>query len=237
MQREVIAEAVGSILDAERSRAGLSQAQLAERAGVSQQLVSRLERGAVNATLATVQRIFAVLGKQLRVEAVPLGADLDIGIDRSLAAAEEEHEQMGVHSSLLRHLSDIPFAVTGRLAAYSQGAPMQSPAWIDIVVARKDLDALAAVMAKSFCMRWSAKWEDWGYDSTDPREPGMPRWRIRLSDMRLQIVDELPPTIEMRLGEFLLRLVPLAEIEREDPWLRRLMTRWRQRPESSVTGP
>ena len=54
--------------------------------------------------------------------------------------------------------------------------------------------------------------------------------------MRLQIVDQLPPTMELRVGEFVLRVVPIAQIEREDPWLHRLMTRWRQRPESSLTG-
>jgi hypothetical protein len=55
--------------------------------------------------------------------------------------------------------------------------------------------------------------------------------------MRLQVVDELPPTIEVRIGEFLLRVVPVAEIEREDPWLHGLMTRWRQRAESNRGTP
>ncbi len=234
--QEVLAEMVGSILSAERGRARLSQAQLADRAGLSQQLVSQLERGTANATFATVQRIFATLGKQLRVEAVPLGADLDVDIDRFLRATEGNREQLGSHGALLRRLREVPFAVTGWLGAVVQGAPMLSPDWIDILVASQDLDALAAVMEKSFCMRWNAKWQDWGYGPTDPREPGALRWRIHLSDMRLQIVDQLPPTMKLRVGEFVLRVVPIAQIEREDPWLHRLMTRWRQRPESFLTG-
>jgi transcriptional regulator with XRE-family HTH domain len=230
VQGENLAEAVGSILVAERSRAQLSQAQLAERAGVSQQWLSRLERGAVNSSFATVQRILAVLGKQLRVEAVPLRAEVDIDIDRGLALREEERAvDIGLHRILLDRLSGINFAIAGRLAAFAQGAPMSSPSWIDIVVASKDLDALADVMAKSFCMRWNPKWEDWGHGSTDPREPGVPRWQFGLSDMRLHIVDELPPTIEVRVGEHVLRVVPVADIERDDPWLHRLMTRWRNR--------
>jgi transcriptional regulator with XRE-family HTH domain len=229
-----LAEAVGFILGAERNRAQLSQAQLAERLGVSQQWLSRVERGRVNASLATVQRLFAVLGKQLRVEAVPLRADMDIDIDRRLALTEEQRAlDIGLHRILLDRLSAIPYAIAGPLAAFAQGAPIDSPSWIDIVVPDKDLDALADVMAKSFCMRWSAKWEDWGHGSTDPRDPGVPRWRIGLSDMRLQIVDQLPPTIAVRVGAQVLRVVPIAEIERADPWLHRLMTRWRQRSESS----
>jgi hypothetical protein len=57
----------------------------------------------------------------------------------------------------------------------------------------------------------------------------VPRWYIGLSDMRLHVVENLPPTIQVRLGEHVLRVVPIAEIERVDPWLHRLMTRWRQR--------
>jgi transcriptional regulator with XRE-family HTH domain len=235
VQGENLAEAVGLVLSAERNRAQLSQAQLAERVGVSQQWLSRIERGRVNASLATVQRLFAVLGRQLRVEAVPLRADMDIDIDRGLALAEEQRAQdIGLHRILLDRLRGIPYAIAGRLAAFAQGAPMGSPSWIDIVVSIEDLDALADVMAKSSCMRWSAKWEDWGYGSTDPREPGLRRWKLGLSDMRLHIVDELPPTIDVRVGKHVLRVVPIAEIEREDPWLRRLMTRWRVRAKIDV---
>ena len=232
MQGENLAEAVGSILSVERSRAQLSQAQLADRAGISQQWLSRLERGAVNSSFATIQKVFAVLGRQLRVEAVPLQIDVDIDMGLALTDAERARE-IEVHSSLLQLFNGVPFAVSGRLAALAQGAPTVSPTWIDIVVASKDLDAFAASMEKSFSMRWSAKWDDWGYGSTDPREPGVPRWRIRLSDMRLHIVDELPTTVEVRVGERLLRVVPIAEIERADPWLHRLMTRWRERRESN----
>lgn len=230
VQRENLAEAVGYVIGTERNRAHLTQAQLAERLGVSQQWLSRLERGRVNASLAIVQGLFAKLGKQLRVEAVPLGADMDVEIDRGLAVTEEERIQdIDLHRILFSRLSGITYVVTGPLAAFAQAAPLVSPLWIDIVVCEKDLDGLAAVIAKSAGRRWNAQWEDWGYGSTDPREPGAPRWYVGLSDMRLHVVDDLPPTIQVRVGEHDLRVVPIAEIERLDPWLHRLMTRWRQR--------
>jgi len=231
---ENLAETVGFILGVERARARLSQARLAERLGVSQQWLSRVERGEANASFATVQRIFAELGKQLRVEAVPVGTDMDHDINRGLVRTEEDRcGDVGIYGTLLHRLTGVPHAVTGRLAAFAQGAPIPSPLWIDIVVAAKDLDSLAAITEQTFCMRWSQRWEDWGYGSTDPREPGAPRWKIYLCDMRLQIVDELPQTIEVRVGEQPLRVVPIADIERDDPWLHRLMNRWRQRRETT----
>ncbi len=234
MRGENLAETVGFILGVERARARLSQARLAERLGVSQQWLSRVERGEANASFATVQRIFAELGKQLRVEAVPVGTDMDHDINRGIVRTEEDRcGDVGIYGTLLHRLTGVPHAVTGRLAAFAQGAPIPSPLWIDIVVAAKDLDSLAAITEQTFCMRWSQRWEDWGYGSTDPREPGAPRWKIYLCDMRLQIVDELPQTIEVRVGEQPLRVVPIADIERDDPWLHRLMNRWRQRRETT----
>jgi len=225
-----LAEAVGGILSAERDRAQLTQTQLAELVGISQQWVSLIERGKVNANFATVQRIFEVLGRELRVEAVQLGADMDVEIDRGLAITEEERVQdIDLHRILFSRLSGINYAITGPLAAFAQGAPMGSPPSVDIVVCDKDLDALAEVMARSACRRWNPNWEDWGYGSTDPREPGVLRWQLGLSDMRLHVVDEMPPTIQVCVGEHVLRVVPIAEIEQVDPWLHRLMTRWRQR--------
>jgi transcriptional regulator with XRE-family HTH domain len=227
-----LVETIGILLCAERGRATLSQAALAERAGVSQQRLSNIERGAVNASLATVQRIFASLGRQLRVEAVPLRSDMDIDIDRGLCVtAEIRAQEVDRHRLLFHALCDIPFVVTGRLAAFVQGAPMVGPAWIDIVITRRHLDELAVAMSRGrlLCRRWNPRANDWATVAPDPREPGSQRWHIGLSDTRFQLVDELPETIEVRVGERVLQVVPIAEIERDDPWLCRLMTRWRER--------
>lgn len=45
-----------------REAAGLTQAELAERSGVSQTWISRLERGQENPTLATLRRLAAAFG-------------------------------------------------------------------------------------------------------------------------------------------------------------------------------
>lgn len=54
---------VGRLLAAGRSRAGLTQAQLAEKLGVSRKTVSEIERGAAeNVSLKTALRALALVG-------------------------------------------------------------------------------------------------------------------------------------------------------------------------------
>lgn len=63
MRVDLIAEA--------RRRAGLSQRELAERAGTSQPAIARLEQGHASPTLATLERLVAAAGFILRLELVP----------------------------------------------------------------------------------------------------------------------------------------------------------------------
>jgi transcriptional regulator with XRE-family HTH domain len=228
MRGDDLAKNVGFIIEVERARAKLSQARLAERLGTSQQWLSRVERGASGTTVVSVQRILAALGKQLRVEAVPMHADLDEDIWRGKV---QRRDLLYVYLPLLRLLSGLPYAVAGRTAAKAQAAPIVCPLWIDIVLAEAGLDTLAALMRTKFCERWSTKWEDWGYGDRDPREPGANRWHICGVDMRLHVVSTLPSTVEVRIDELIVPVVPLADLERTDAWLHRIMRRWR------ATGP
>lgn len=59
------------ILRQARLRAGLSQGELAVRAGTSQPAIARLESGASNPTLATLQRLVGAAGFELRINLVP----------------------------------------------------------------------------------------------------------------------------------------------------------------------
>ena len=56
-----------------RERAGLTQAELAERAGVTQSVVARLERGAGNPTFLTLERVLHAAGHRLELTAVEQG--------------------------------------------------------------------------------------------------------------------------------------------------------------------
>jgi|RhiMethySRZTD1v2_1073278.scaffolds.fasta_scaffold626295_2 transcriptional regulator with XRE-family HTH domain len=57
------------LLKAARAGAGLSQRELAQRAGTSQAMVARIERGQQSPSLATLERLVRACGLELRVEA------------------------------------------------------------------------------------------------------------------------------------------------------------------------
>jgi transcriptional regulator with XRE-family HTH domain len=82
---------VGSVLRAVRMRRGWRQADLAKAAGVSDSLVSRLERGMFeNVPIQTVRRVLAVL--DIRLDLVPRwhGGDLDRLLNARHSALHEE---------------------------------------------------------------------------------------------------------------------------------------------------
>ena len=60
---------ISEIIKARRER-GISQYQLGELSGVKQSAIARLERGNINPTLETIQKLLAPLGKKLAVVSV-----------------------------------------------------------------------------------------------------------------------------------------------------------------------
>ncbi|MFH0796284.1 MAG: helix-turn-helix transcriptional regulator [Candidatus Omnitrophota bacterium] len=57
---------LGDMFRASRKKMGLTQKELAERLNIAQQVISRLERGASNSSIKTLQRIARALGAELR---------------------------------------------------------------------------------------------------------------------------------------------------------------------------
>ena len=66
----------GALLKALRRRQGLTQAELARRAGTSQPVISAYEGGHRDPTHATLRRLVAAGGEQLRVAAVAAASGL-----------------------------------------------------------------------------------------------------------------------------------------------------------------
>lgn len=67
----------GALIRERRLAHGLTQAQLALRAGTTQTALSRLERGALSPTVATVERILFVLGETVQLEVSALEGEHD----------------------------------------------------------------------------------------------------------------------------------------------------------------
>jgi len=66
---------VGSAVRAARRRAEVSQVELADRAGMTQPSIARLEKGLVSPTVMTLDRIARALGTELVVDFDPRGDD------------------------------------------------------------------------------------------------------------------------------------------------------------------
>ncbi len=79
------------ILNMARRRAGLTQRELAGRAGIPQPTVSRIERGKTVPTFETLDRLLEACGMELVVEDRPRETDVDRSLIRerlSLTPAE-----------------------------------------------------------------------------------------------------------------------------------------------------
>jgi transcriptional regulator with XRE-family HTH domain len=55
----------------------MTQAELAERAGLTQSTIARLERGGANPTVATLDKVIAATGHRLTLAAEPRRASVD----------------------------------------------------------------------------------------------------------------------------------------------------------------
>ena len=96
----------GELLKERRRRHGLTQAQLAARARTSQAAISRIERGLVSPSVATLASLLDLLGEELRLDARPIDYGHDVTLLRqNLArrpAARIDHAA-GVANFVLRN--------------------------------------------------------------------------------------------------------------------------------------
>lgn len=67
----------GTLIRSTRERHGLTQAQLALRAGTSQNAVSRVERDEVSSSVDTIQRLLAAMGERLELSVRRIDGDFD----------------------------------------------------------------------------------------------------------------------------------------------------------------
>jgi len=79
-----------------RRRAGLSQRALAARAGVPPSTVARIETGALDPRIGTVERLLRACGHALEVE-IDHGAGVDLSLlDLTLAMSPQERLENGM---------------------------------------------------------------------------------------------------------------------------------------------
>jgi DNA-binding XRE family transcriptional regulator len=81
-ERELLGAEIA--LHALRERAGVSQADLADRLSVSRPRVSAIERGSDDLRVSTVKRYVEALGGQMRLVATIDGQDIDLAPQRTV---------------------------------------------------------------------------------------------------------------------------------------------------------
>ena len=92
----------GNLLLLARQQAGLSQRELAERAGVTQSEAARIESGKREASIPTIQRILAGAGLEIRFRLMPLDDH-----DQVLSASEERRSSAERARKLAGHRRNV----------------------------------------------------------------------------------------------------------------------------------
>jgi transcriptional regulator with XRE-family HTH domain len=85
-----------------RQQAGLSQRELAERAGVTQSEIARIENGNREPSIPTLQRILAGAGLELRLRLAPMDDH-----DEVLAARQARRSAQQKKAAATRHAHNV----------------------------------------------------------------------------------------------------------------------------------
>jgi transcriptional regulator with XRE-family HTH domain len=220
---------IGSTLRRRRELAGLTQAELAGKVATSQATVARIEHGDRAPSVAMLERLFAALGCQVRLTLEPLDRDVDDTIAALTGVPVATRVEEAGIPRFADDLAPIPYVFAGATAALLQGAPVPADA-MDVALAWRDTDAFIRWLDQRYASRWHDGYQEFGYRPIDPRLPGERRWRIRGGVVvRARFDDELPASIEVRYGDRGYPVLPLAEVEVDDPPVARLLRRHRDR--------
>ena len=92
----------GTLLVLARQQAGLSQRELAERGGVTQSEIARIESGKREPSIPIIQRILAGAGLELRFRLMPLDDH-----DQVLNTREERRSSAERAAELARHRRNV----------------------------------------------------------------------------------------------------------------------------------
>ena len=229
----------GELMRRVREAAELSQRQLAERAGVVQSVLSRVEReGAV--TVALMAQLLRPLGLQLRLETEPLidviEAELDAEAGRSV---EERFDDLaerkdfdGFHLERIDEaLSEFPHCYTGLTGAALLGAPVH-PRLCELVLYGDELtlDRFSVWLDEQWAIRWDDREQRYSdYLPLHPSEPGTQRWTSPLGQFTVSFVDVFPPVTTVTLKGRPYEVVGMAQLDAEDPHAKRVLERVRRR--------
>ncbi len=142
----------GKLLHDARWMAGLTQAEVAQRAGITQQTVALYERGARQPSLPTLSRLVAGCGLELAWRLIPRPGLEDEPTRELLARAPIDRLHAELASELRRIVlanRGLTLVLGGKLAARLHGADVavdELEIWLDPLI---ELDALNGFLARA----------------------------------------------------------------------------------------
>jgi transcriptional regulator with XRE-family HTH domain len=202
------------LLQKQREAAGLTPAELATKAGVSAASVTKTERGTAIASLDNLEKLFGAMGLHLRLTVEPIEDPAAKADQLTWLPLTTRLERAGV-AQLLRTLDaeSIPYVIDGGLAATLQDVTLPVDG-LEIDVAWRDANAFTGWLIRRLAYRWHDTRQEFRLMDLDPRAPGPHYWQTSLGKVRARMVDELPRSIEIRIGHTPYKVRPVDEIER-----------------------
>lgn len=101
------------LIRAARRDAGLTQAQLARRLGITQAALARLESPRANPTVRTLDRVVRATGRELKLSAVPVDRGTDTSLLRE-ALTMSPAERIAAAERLTRDAERLAAAVAAQ---------------------------------------------------------------------------------------------------------------------------
>jgi transcriptional regulator with XRE-family HTH domain len=227
MSESALRRDIARRLRTEREAAGLTHAELASRSGVSAASLSRIERGTLAPSIDNLEKIFVGLGLQVLLTTEPI-EDLDAEPDRdSWLPLTTRLEKSGM-TQLLRTLDPLPYVIDGGLAAVLQGVALPVEE-LELDIAWRDAGRFTGWLVRRLAYRWHDTHQEFRVHDLDPRAPGSHYWQTATGKVRAHMVDELPESIEIKVGDIAYPVRPIDDIETADEQTARLLRRHRER--------
>ena len=216
---------ISRLLQQEREAAGLTHADLAARSGVAATSLSRIERGTLAPSIDNLEKIFTALGRKIRITAEQPVADEAL-VDRDAWLPLSTRLEKSGLGQLLRTLDNVPYVVDGGLAATMQGAPLPIEV-LELDIAWRDAGRFTGWLVRRLAYRWHEAHQEFRVHDLDPRAPGPHYWQTAVGKVRARMVDELPESVEVKVGDAVYHVRPIADAGSDDEKTARAIDRFR----------
>ena len=209
---------VGRVLRALRRRRGWRQTDLADRSGVSQGLISAIERGHVDQTaMRTLRRVFAPLETRIDLQPSWRGADLERLLDMEHAAIEEALARR-LERDRWQVLIEVTYSISGERGSIDVLALNAARRAVLVAEVKSDIAAAEAVGRK--------------LDEKRRLAAAIVRERVGWAPATVGVVLVLPESPRLR------RLLagPAASLARSFPIASRSVAAWLRNPDRPLAA-